>query len=105
MNNIKEKNDITKVAFYDDTCNHIPKNFEDFKSYWQNLVDKVPIEFRKSTQICITSDTNIFLHVLYTCPQIAEKTQKGVVNYTSILQRTKEIGILKRLIKKYPEVK
>ena len=96
---------IIKEAFHDNACNHIPEDFEKFKSYWQNLVDKVPIDFQKSTQICITSDTDIKVKVFYTCPKITKAEQKGIVNYTSILQRTEEIGILKRLIKKYPEIK
>ena len=69
-------------VFHDKDCTFIPTNFERFKEFWMSVADRVPREFRHTTEVYIEPHTDygaavLNIQVVYSRPEtFQEKTNR-----------------------------
>ena len=99
-------------VFHEEDCASIPTNFEKFKEFWMGIADRVPREFRHSTEVFIDTsesygDTELNVQVVYSRPETFQEKADRLAKVDSHSDKMKkhEIGQLKMLMKKYPWIK
>jgi len=78
------------TIFHEENCTSIPTKFESFKEFWMGIIEKIPTEFRDTTEIILTT-SKLDVQVVFSKPETSEEA--------------KEINQLKKLLKKYPNIK